>query len=53
MALLDCTVVATIVEFNKINKYASFILMPYLGWTCFYSIISFIIWRRNKDKKLD
>lgn len=43
------TIVATIFTFHKVNATAAHILFPYLGWVTFASVLTFKIWRMNKD----
>ena len=39
------TIVLTIIEFNKIDKFAGKLLMPYLGWVTFATYLNY----QNKD----
>ncbi|KAK6169238.1 hypothetical protein SNE40_020323 [Patella caerulea] len=44
-------IVATIITFNPINKTASYLLLPYLGWVSLASCINYSIWKNNKDRR--
>jgi len=41
-------IVLTIVKFNKISKTASSLLIPYLLWVSFATVLNFALWRLNK-----
>ncbi len=41
IALLDLTVIATMISFSKINKKASMLLLPYLAWILFASYLNY------------
>ncbi|XP_064617627.1 translocator protein-like [Liolophura sinensis] len=43
-------IVATMYTFYPINKTASLLLLPYLGWVSFASALTYSIWKRNKDR---
>lgn len=47
IALLWASIVATIAEFSRTNRVAAFLLVPYLGWVSFASILNIEIARRN------
>ena len=38
---------ATIVEFNKVSPDASYLMLPYLGWTVFATVLTIDIYRKN------
>ncbi|MBN2487932.1 MAG: tryptophan-rich sensory protein [Methanosarcinaceae archaeon] len=40
-------ILLTIYQFNKINRNASYLLVPYLFWVSFAAILNFSIWRLN------
>lgn len=51
-ALLDITALvgflgATILEFAKYDVVASRLMLPYLGWTCFATALTYNIWLEN------
>ena len=43
------TIVYMIKNFYKINKWSSYLLIPYLLWVSFASILNFAVWRLNPD----
>jgi tryptophan-rich sensory protein len=45
--ILWLLIVATIYQFNKIDKSASYLLVPYLLWVSFAAILNYSIWRLN------
>lgn len=45
--ILWLTIVALIILFYKIDKIAALLLVPYLLWVSFASILNFSIWRLN------
>ena len=45
--LLDIAVIATMVVFFKINKAATWVLVPYLLWICFASFLNYTILMLN------
>src|SRR5512133_2858936 len=45
--LLDILIIATIVSFRKINPTAGWLLVPYICWTAFASILTGTIWILN------
>ncbi|XP_050390104.2 translocator protein [Patella vulgata] len=45
------TILATIITFNPINKTASYLLIPYLGWVSLASCLTYSIWKNNKDRR--
>ncbi|XP_062607543.1 translocator protein-like [Saccostrea cucullata] len=45
------TIVATIFAFREVNTTAAYIMVPYLGWVTFASVLNFKIWRMNKEDK--
>lgn len=46
--LLWILVIILIIKFSKIEKKASLLLIPYLAWISFASILNFSIWYLNK-----
>lgn len=38
---------ATIVEFNKVSPEAAYLMLPYLGWTVFATVLTVDIYRKN------
>lgn len=47
VALLWTTILATIVAFSKRDKTAAWLLVPYLAWVGFATILNLAIWRLN------
>jgi tryptophan-rich sensory protein len=47
IALLWVSIVATIAEFWPIKRLAALLLVPYLGWVSFASVLNAEIARRN------
>ncbi len=45
--LLNVLIVATIVLFWRVRPIAGAILIPYLAWVAFASVLSYAIWQRN------
>ena len=46
-AVLLGVLTATVVEFHKVSPEASYLLLPYLGWTTFAGVLTLDIWKRN------
>lgn len=44
-------VAGTIYNFHFVNETAARILLPYFGWLTFANILTFKIWRDNRDQK--
>ncbi len=40
-------ILITIVTFSKINKTAAWLLVPYISWVSFASLLTFTIWKLN------
>lgn len=45
--ILWFAIALTIYQFWKINKKASYLLIPYIAWVTFAAILNFYIWRMN------
>jgi tryptophan-rich sensory protein len=45
--MLWCAIVATIIFFWKVNRWAALLLLPYLAWVSFASVLNFTLWRMN------
>lgn len=43
-------IIATIVSFWPVSKVAAVLMMPYLAWVMFASVLNFTIWRMNLAK---
>lgn len=46
--LMGYFIVSTIISFYKINKVAAYLLIPYLCWVCFATVLNGTIWFLNK-----
>lgn len=46
--ILWLLILATIVKFYKINKLSAYLLIPYILWTSFASLLNYSIWVLNK-----
>lgn len=42
---------ATIVEFNKVSPEAAYLMLPYLGWTVFATVLTVDIYRKNPGNR--
>lgn len=51
--LMDITLIIIIRNFYKINKVAGIILIPYLLWISFASLLNFSIWKLNPNNTVD
>lgn len=45
--ILWVAILATILEFRKLSKTAAWLLVPYLAWVTFASVLNFAVWRLN------
>ncbi len=45
--LLWCLIVATVVTFWRVNRLASALLLPYLGWVTFAAVLAYHMWQLN------
>lgn len=45
--LLWVMIVATIIKFSKISKFAAWLLVPYILWVSFAAVLNFAIWQLN------
>lgn len=52
MALVP-TVGACVVTFAPVNRTASYLMMPYLAWVAFASLLNYYIWKLNKNAKAE
>lgn len=47
IAFLLITIVFTIIKFLPVSKAAAFLLVPYLVWVSFATVLNYSIWRMN------
>lgn len=47
LVILWLFILATVVTFFRMTRTAGLLLLPYLGWTTFASVLNFTIWRLN------
>lgn len=45
--VLLALIVATLVSFWRIRRAAGLLLLPYLAWVCFASVLTWAVWQRN------
>jgi tryptophan-rich sensory protein len=45
--LLWCLIVATVVSFRRVDILAAALLLPYLAWVTFASVLTLSVWRLN------
>lgn len=48
VVVLLAAIAATIVSFSKVSRTAALLLVPYLLWTGFASVLNFSVWRLNR-----
>ena len=46
--LMDIIIIITIVSFSKFSKLAAWLLVPYIAWVSFATILNFTIWNLNR-----
>ena len=51
--VMDMTLIVIIKNFYKVNKVAGLILIPYLMWISFASLLNFSIWRLNPNNSVN
>ena len=47
IVLMIVTILMTIGRFARISKWAAWLLIPYLAWVCFASVLNYNIWMMN------
>lgn len=47
IVLMIVTILITISRFAKISRLAAWLLIPYLAWVCFASVLNYNIWMMN------
>jgi tryptophan-rich sensory protein len=50
LCLLWLSIVATILVFHPISRFASLLLLPYLAWVTFAGLLNLTIWRMNRHR---
>jgi tryptophan-rich sensory protein len=45
--VLDLAILATLILFIRRSMWAGLLLLPYLGWTCFATLLTWEFWRLN------
>jgi translocator protein len=45
--LMVLTILITIFQFAPISRFASWLLVPYISWVCFATILNYTIWSLN------
>lgn len=45
--LLLALIVATLVAFWRVHKLAAYLLLPYLAWVSFASVLNYAVWQAN------
>lgn len=45
--LLVVLITATIIKFWEINRFAAVLMLPYLAWVSFASVLTWVIWQNN------
>ena len=45
--VLLALIVATLAAFWRIRRVAGLLLLPYLAWVCFASVLTWAVWQRN------
>ena len=48
VAVLLVAIAATAASFSKVSRTAALLLVPYLLWTSFASVLNFSVWRLNR-----
>lgn len=49
IVILWFLILQTILEFKKIDKKAAYLLIPYILWVSFASILNFFVWKLNQS----
>ena len=47
IALMIITILMTIGRFARISRVAAWLLVPYLAWVCFATVLNYTIWSMN------
>jgi translocator protein len=46
--VMICLIIITIFKFSEISKTAAWLLVPYISWVCFATILNYKLWVLNK-----
>ena len=49
--VLWASIVATIMEFGRVRRLAALLLLPYLAWVTFATVLNLEIWRLNQGAR--
>ena len=49
VVVLAVLIVFTMIAFARVRTSAALLLLPYLLWVSFASVLNFVLWRRNPD----
>ncbi|TCK98122.1 TspO/MBR related protein [Natranaerovirga hydrolytica] len=47
LIILLALIIITTINFYKVNKYASYLMIPYILWVCFAGILNYAVWQLN------
>jgi tryptophan-rich sensory protein len=48
IVVLWLTIFCTIIAFSKVNKTAAWLLVPYISWVSFATMLNYTIWQLNR-----
>lgn len=48
IVVLWVAILLTVINFQKLNRVAAYLLYPYLAWVSFAAFLNFIIWQLNR-----
>ena len=46
--VMICLIIITIIKFSEISNTAAWLLVPYISWVCFATILNYKLWVLNK-----
>ena len=47
IVVLDVGVVVTMLAFRTVDRWAAFLMVPYLAWVSFATVLNITLWRLN------
>jgi tryptophan-rich sensory protein len=47
IVVLDVGVVVTTLAFRTVDRWAALLMLPYLGWVSFATVLNITLWRLN------